>query len=51
MLQFDFIKNYYGTYFLNNGQLLEVYKIDNKLVDGNGILITEEELQQYKKLD
>ena len=44
-------KEYYGTYKMNNGCFFEVFKTENGFVDGNGFEITEEELQEYTKID
>lgn len=43
--------DYVATYKMNNGCLVKVYKTSNGLVDNNGIVITEEELKEYIKID
>ena len=45
------MKDYIATYKMNNGCLIRVYKTNNGLVDDNGIVITENELKEYIKID
>ena len=40
----------YGVYIMNNGCIINVFKKDNILIDENGFEITENELNEYRKI-
>lgn len=45
------MRDYIATYKMNNGCLVKVYKTNNGLVDENNIEISEDELNEYIKID
>lgn len=45
------MKEYIGTYKMNNGCFLEIYKIKDILVDQNNVKISKKELEKFKKIN
>ena len=40
----------YGVYIMNNGFIINVFNKDNLLIYENGFEITENELNEYRKI-